>query len=372
MERPGIPAITHARRGAAVTPAPYFFSFFTPLLVVLGAHLGGAFTLLPVAFLFVALPLLDERVGVDTRNPDDAQAGAGRGWWDLPLWLWVPVQLGVTLWVTLRVAAGAPGAAETAGLTLSLGVMNGAGGITVAHELMHRAGRGARAAAELLMASVSYPHFCIEHVHGHHRRVATPDDPATSRYREGLYAFYRRCVAGSLKSAWRIESERVARTATRAFGLRDRRLRLPLLLAAGYAAVATLGGVRGLFFFVAQGAVAFSLLEVVNYLEHYGLLRREISPGSYERVRPAHSWNSSARLSNLYLFNLARHSDHHAVASRPYDRLRHHHDAPQLPAGYATMVLLALVPRLWFRVMDPRVEAWRRRAASGEDASAPA
>jgi alkane 1-monooxygenase len=127
--------------------------------------------------------------------------------------------------------------------------------------------------------------------------------------------------------------------------------------------VAVLAGARGLAFFVAQGVVAFSLLEVVNYLEHYGLLRREVEPGHYERVRPAHSWNSGARLSNWYLFNLARHSDHHAAASRPYDRLRHHDDAPQLPAGYATMVLLALVPRLWFRVMDPRVEAWRRREA---------
>lgn len=346
-----------------MSPAPFFLAFLTPLLVVGGALLGGASTLLPVAFLFVVLPVLDERVGVDTRNLDDAQAGRGRGLWDGPLALWVVAQLGVTAWITARVGAGLVAPGEAAGLALSLGLMNGAGGITVAHELMHRSGRAARAAAELLMLSVSYPHFCVEHVHGHHRRVATFDDPATSRRGEGLYAFYRRCVSGSLKSAWRIESERVARTRTPPFGPRDRRARLPLLLAGAYAGVAALAGPRGLAFFAVQGVVAFSLLEAVNYLEHYGLVRRELAPGHYERVRPAHSWNSAARLSNWYLFNLARHSDHHALASRPYELLRHHDDAPQLPAGYATMVLLALVPPLWFRVMDPRVEAWRRAQA---------
>lgn len=355
-----------------MTHAAYYCAYVTPALMVLGAHLGGVFTLLPVAFLFVVLPVLDERIGVDTRQPDETQAGRGRGLLDLPLFAWVPVQLGVTLWLLLRVGAGEFGAAEAAGLAVSLGVMNGAGGITIAHELIHRAGRLERAAGEVLMTSVSYPHFCVEHVHGHHRHVATPRDPASARLGESLYAFYRRCVPQSVVSAWRIESARVARTATRAFALRDRRLRYPLVLALVYAGAAWAGGTAGLAFFAAQSVVAFSLLEVVNYLEHYGLRRRETASGRYERVRPEHSWNSSARLSNLYLFNLARHSDHHAAASRPFDQLRHRDGAPQLPAGYAAMVLLALVPRLWFRVMDPRVLAWRRRVDAAETASAAA
>ncbi len=344
-----------------MSPA-WFVCFLTPLLVVLGAWCGGPWTLIGVALLFVVLPVLDEGVGLDTRNPQgDARR---RRFSDLPLGLWVPVQLGLTAWLCARVGASRYGAWESVGLALSLGVMNGAGGITVAHELMHRSGQVARAAAEVLMTAVSYPHFCLEHVHGHHRHVATPRDPASARLGEGLFAFYRRCVAGSLRSAWNIESERVRHSATRPFTWRDARLRQPLALAAVYAVVAFACGARGVAFFAAQGVIAFSLLEVVNYLEHYGLTRRELLRGRYERVRPAHSWNSSARLSNLYLFNLARHSDHHATASRPFDALRHHDDAPQLPAGYATMVLLALVPPLWLRVMNPKVEAWRARQAT--------
>lgn len=350
-------------------PRPAFFIAYTvPALVLLGAQAGGAATLLGVALVFVVLPILDERVGLDTRDPAE---GARRSpWADLPLALWLPVQAALVAWLVVRVGRGAYAPAEALGLMLSLGVMNGAGGITIAHELMHRRGRLPRAAAELLMALVSYPHFCVEHVHGHHRHVATPRDPASARQGETLPAFYRRCVAGSLRSAWRLEGERVARAGTRPFSLGDARLRQPLLLGVLLALAAWAGGPWGLAFFVGQGVIAFSLLEVVNYLEHYGLTRREVEPGRFERVGPEHSWNSSARLSNLYLFNLARHSDHHALASRPFDALRHHEGAPQLPAGYATMVLAALVPPLWFRLMDPRVEAWRARLESQRRAAA--
>jgi alkane 1-monooxygenase len=226
---------------------------------------------------------------------------------------------------------------------------------------MHRRARWARALAELLMTSVSYPHFCIEHVLGHHRHVATPRDPASARLGETVFAFYARCVVGSLCSAWSLERERLSRAGQRAGTLRDRRLRYGLLLAGAYGLAGWSAGGLGLLVFAAQSVVGFSLLEVINYLEHYGLGRRELVPGHYERVRPEHSWNASQRLSNHYLFNLARHADHHANASRPYERLRHQDDAPQLPAGYATMLLLALVPPLWFRVMNPRVADWHAR-----------
>lgn len=345
--------------------APYFLAFVTPALLGLGLYLGGAWTWAPVAFVFALLPVLDERIGLDTRNPDEARAGASRRLWDLPLALWVPVQLGVTALVLLRAAQPGWRAWELAGLIVSLGVINGSGGITIAHELMHRRARWARALAELLMASVSYPHFCIEHVLGHHRHVATPRDPASARLGESVFAFYARCVAGSLRSAWHLERERLARAGQAAGTLRDRRLRHGLLVAGAYALAGWAAGPRGLLIFAAQSLVGFSLLEVINYLEHYGLSRRELAPGQYERVRPEHSWNASQRLSNHYLFNLARHADHHANASRPYERLRHRADAPQLPAGYATMLLLALVPPLWFRVMNPRVAAWQARERSG-------
>jgi alkane 1-monooxygenase len=250
---------------------------------------------------------------------------------------------------------------EIVGLTVSLGVISGSGGIVIAHELMHRASRFPRVLAEILMTQASYAHFCIEHVFGHHRHVATPLDPASSRRGEGVFAFVPRSIIGGIISAWRIETDRVARRGF-AWSLADGRLRMPLVMALLYTAVAAGFGVLGVFVFLTQSAIAVTLLEVINYLEHYGLTRREIEPGRYERVGPEHSWNSSHRVSNLYLFNLARHSDHHYLASRPYEALRHwdEHEAPQLPSGYAAMLLLALVPPLWFKVMDPRVDAWAK------------
>lgn len=339
---------------------PHLLAYVGPALLALGAVLGGGWTFLPVIFIFGLLPVLDDRVGRHDANPPAASRGP-RFVFDLALWLFVPVQTAAILLVLARLTSGDAPAPfiETIGLTLSLGVISGSGGIVVAHELMHRASAFSRALAEILMTQASYAHFCIEHVYGHHRHVATPLDPATSRRGESVFAFVPRSILGGALSAWRIEGERVARAGV-AFTLRDRRLRMPLVMALVYAGIAALFGARGAALFLAQSAIAVVLLEVINYLEHYGLSRREIAPGRYERVGPEHSWNSSHRVSNLYLFNLARHSDHHYLASRPYEALRHWDDreAPQLPTGYAAMLLVALVPPLWFRVMDPRVDAW--------------
>ncbi len=341
---------------------PHLLAYVGPVLLALGAMLGGAWTFLPTAFIFGLLPILDDRVGRYDANPPVGPHGP-RWVWDVALWLFVPVQTAAIVLVLIRLTRGDVPASliETIGLTLSLGVASGSGGIVIAHELMHRASAFSRALAEILMTQASYAHFCLEHVYGHHRHVATPRDPASSRRGESVFAFVPRSILGGVLSAWRIESERAARVGA-AWTLRDRRLRMPLATALVYALVAALFGAKGAALFLAQSAVAVALLEVINYLEHYGLSRREVAPGRYERVGPEHSWNSSHRVSNLYLFNLARHSDHHHLASRPYEALRHWDDreAPQLPSGYAAMLMVALVPPLWFRVMNPRVDAWAR------------
>jgi alkane 1-monooxygenase len=252
---------------------------------------------------------------------------------------------------------------EQVGLVASLGVMMGGFGINVGHELMHRARPSDRALAEILMASVSYPHFIVEHVLGHHKNVATPEDPATARLGESLYHFLPRTLVGGVQSAWRLEKKRVATHGLMRFGLRDRRLRYPLDVLLACAIIATFAGWIGVAYFAAESVIAILLLETINYVQHYGLARAEVSPGRYERVRDVHSWNSAVRVSNWYLFNLPRHSDHHSVASRPYPVLRHNGDSPQLPAGYGTMLLAAFVPPLWRRWMDARATEWRNRAA---------
>ncbi|MBM4282471.1 MAG: alkane 1-monooxygenase, partial [Deltaproteobacteria bacterium] len=290
-------------------------------------------------------------------------------------WLWIPLELvGVALAVRTfgaGVGAGAVPVWQFCVAAVACGLSTGIG-INVAHELMHRKGRVERAFAEVLMMSTTYTHFCVEHVHGHHKHIATPLDPASSRPGESLYKYLPRTLLGGLRSAWRIETVRVARQGG-AGTLRDRRVRYPIGLAVVYVVVAAVAGLSGVVFFAAQSLVAMLLLETINYIEHYGLARREVRPGVYERTLPHHSWNSSERLTNWVLFHLQRHADHHHIASRPYFALRHIEDSPQLPTGYAGMLWLAALPPLWRCVMDPRVAAWnaRRDAAQRSDVAGP-
>ena len=338
----------------------FLLALTLPLWVVVGARLGGAWNFLTPAWVFFALPLLDALAGKDTalvlpRGPD------GRVWsrfFDGLLYLWVAIQLALLAWAAARVAA-LPDFASRLGLAYSVGIVTGGVGIVVAHELGHRRRLFDRACASALLATVGYAHFTIEHNQGHHSRVATPDDPATARAGESFWHFLPRTVAGQFASAWRIECARLARAGQPRFGLANRML---WVVAAPVAIVTALGlcfGAAAVVMFVLQASVAISLLELVNYLEHYGLERRLRADGRYEKVTPRHSWNSSQRVGNWLTFNLQRHSHHHADVTRHYPQLEHVEAAPQLPASYAAMILVAMVPPLWRRIMDPRLAAWR-------------
>ncbi|MCC7072888.1 MAG: alkane 1-monooxygenase [Deltaproteobacteria bacterium] len=345
---------------------PFGLACLVPLLgLAVALAPRGPLLLAMPALLFGLVPLLDLLCG-RSREPLEPESAARLlrlARYDLWLWLWVPLH-----WAVVLVAISQTGARLSQGTHthLELGLqavsvgMVGALGINVAHELMHRRGGAERALAEVLMMATSYTHFCVEHVLGHHRNVATPMDPASSRLGESAWAFLPRTILGGLRSAWHLEGERVRRTGE-ARTLRDRRLRYPLALLTLWVGIGVAWGPLALAFFLAQGAVGVVLLELVNYVEHYGLSRRELRAGVYERTTPFHSWNASERVTNWLLFHLERHADHHAYASRPYFALRHVDDSPQLPTGYAGMLLLALVPPLWRRVMDPRVHAWQER-----------
>jgi alkane 1-monooxygenase len=338
---------------------PHVIGFVLPPLIVWSVALGGVWTFLPLVVVYVALPLADQGLNVENPSGAVAQDLSENAWFRAVTWIWVPTQIGLVFWVLAAVAEGRPNPVEIVGLTLSLGVTNGGIGITFAHELIHRSRRFERALGETLLASVCYMHYTIEHVHGHHRHVGTPQDPATARFGEPSYAFIVRSVLGGVRSAWRIEARRLAKQGRPVWHPSNRMLRYACVQAAVNAAVLSVFGWLALAVFLGQSIVAFSLLEIINYIEHYGLFRREIAPGRYERVEPWHSWNSSHRVSNWILINLARHADHHLTASKRYQVLHTLDAAPQLPAGYSAMVLLALAPPLWRRVMDPRVEQWR-------------
>ncbi len=248
---------------------------------------------------------------------------------------------------------------DKVGLSVTMGFVAGIG-ISTAHELGHKRESVERWMAKIALAQSCYGHFYIEHNRGHHVRVATPEDPASSRLGESFYAFWPRTVVGSARGAWRLERRRYARHHEHPFRIGNDVINAWLLSAGLWVAMVLWLGLGILPYLILQAVIGFSLLEVVNYLEHYGMLRQRVgAPGSerYERVEPTHSWNANHIATNVLLYHLQRHSDHHANPTRRYQALRDYEDAPQLPAGYAGMLLIALVPPLWSRVMDPRVVA---------------
>jgi alkane 1-monooxygenase len=306
---------------------------------------------LSLAVTFLVLPLLDAWVGHP--SPGRATVDLPRelaGW--LPR-LHVPLQaalLGLALWLLPSLSPPAQVL-----LALTVGTVTGGIGITVAHELGHRASRLDRVLARLLLVSVGYGHFHVEHNRGHHVRVATPNDPASAPRGMTVYRFIVRSVIGGFLHAWRLEAMRLAARRRSALHptnwvLTGTLLWLGLVMAAGVGL-----GFAAALFMVGQALCAVGLLEIVNYIEHYGLQRRRLANGRLEPVAPHHSWNADFTISNWLLFNLQLHSDHHAHVQRPFEALRTMPQAPQLPAGYPALVLVALLPPLWFALMDRRV-----------------
>jgi alkane 1-monooxygenase len=269
----------------------------------------------------------------------------------------VPVQAVLLPWSAAWFAHAGFGPVGLVGWLLSQGVVGGILAINTAHELIHKDGRIERMAGGLLLTSVGYQGFKVEHLRGHHVHVATPDDASTARRGQSLWAFLPRAMWRNTLAAWRLEALRLRGLGLPAWHRRNELLGWSALWLALALAFAAWLGTVGLLFFVAQGLLAAAALEVINYVEHYGLERRRGADGRYERVAPVHSWNSDFALSNLLLFQLQRHSDHHAYPKRRYAVLRHWPQAPQLPGGYAAMFVLAFFPPWWRRLVHPRLDA---------------
>lgn len=334
----------------------------TPLMPLLGALLGDVYTYLTPLYMFVVIPLLDMASGTFRLNPlpDRAAALERDRRWTHYLYIGVAINAAVFLVGAAYVSFGAPSLLEAIGMIVSVGIITGGLGITIAHELFHRPQPLAKFLGHLNLVLVGYAHYAIEHISGHHVYVATPRDPVTGRRGESLYAFLARVVVDEARSAWRIEGERLRRRKRPVLSLSNRILRLVAIEIAFVIALAGLFGPLGVLFWAAQSLVAICLLETVNYVEHYGLLRREVSPGRYEPVDARHSWDADQRLSNLLLFNLQRHADHHSHPSTPYQALQHLHASPKLPTGYPGMIVVAAIPPLYRRVMHPRLDAFRQ------------
>jgi alkane 1-monooxygenase len=353
----------------------FLASYIIPCLIVLGYYGGGLWTFSAFVFAYIIIPVFDEFIGKDPENisHDEIDSIVNDRYFEVIVYSMVYIQVALIIWGAYIVSEFSLTPLETVGFLLSVMTFT-SGGINIAHELGHKQNAWAKFHSKLNLMTVCYMHFYIEHNKGHHVNVATPKDPASSKKGQTFYAFWFQTVVGSWRSAWNIEKRRLERANLPLWNpIHNQMLQyiiFPLLfvsaLTVGFSIISGAFAWAVPIFFFAQSYMAFSTLEAVNYIEHYGIQRREIAPGRYERVNPLHSWNSNHLVSNLMLFQLQRHSDHHAYAARPYQVLRHFDESPQLPFGYPVMILMSLVPPLWFSVMDKRLEAWQAQALDAE------
>ena len=316
----------------------------------------GVFWFYGPALIFGVFPLLDLLVGLDASNPPDSVIKwlEQDRYYRWCTYLFLPLQYAGLIFACWMWSHGGLSTLESVGLALTVAMVAGIA-INTAHELGHKRASSERWLSKVALAQTGYGHFFVEHNRGHHVRVATPEDPASSRLGESFYEFLPRTVVGSLRSAFEIEREHLARDGHRFWSIRNDILNAWLMSLVLFGGLALVFGAVVLPYLLIQAVIGFSLLEVVNYLEHYGLLRQTRDDGRYERTAPEHSWNSNNVASNVLLYHLQRHSDHHANPLRRYQSLRHFDEAPQLPTGYAGMIVAAAIPPVWRRIMDRRL-----------------
>lgn len=342
--------------------APYYLILFNiPILLFIILMQGGWAIFLGIAYFVMSFGLSEQIFGENPENLDPLTDQESLFWFTFLTKIWAPLQFFTLYLMIYAFSHWEFSLIDKIGIMILMAINTSGTGIVIAHELIHRSSNFERSLGDWLLAMALYGHFRTEHIAGHHRYVATAEDPATARYNENLYQFLGRVLPLSFISAWRIEAERM-----KARNLPIWHYKNPFAIYFGLAffhiALAYfIGGGIGVFWFFIQAMLAVYILETTNYIEHYGLCRKYLGNGKYEPVAPRHSWNSNYRVSNYHLINLQRHSDHHHKPSRRYPLLQAYQevDAPQLPHGYGIMAFYAVNPRAWRRLMNPRVRRWR-------------
>lgn len=335
------------------------------LLAAVAFGLRGWVTWLPMLYAWVLVPVIELWLRPDTRNMTAAEEELAKQSkaYDWMLYAVVVFQYGALVWFLFSVQQ--PGLAwwETMGRIFTMGLLCGTFGINVGHELGHRVNAFEQGLAKALLLTSLYMHFFIEHNKGHHKNVATPNDPSSARYNEPVYTFYFRTIVFSYLSAWKIANDDMRKKGKPIFSWHNEMVQAHLLQALLLVGIYVAFNGFVVLCFMASATIGIALLETVNYIEHYGLQRKQTAAGMYERAMPQHSWNSNHLLGRLMLFELSRHSDHHYMASRKYQILQHHSNAPQLPTGYPGSMILALVPPAWFYVMNKRIRQHQNEVA---------
>lgn len=338
------------------------FKYIIPFVFFAGAirsfNSTGWQIWIPMIIAWVLIPLLELLIKPDPVNMSAAEEELAKKnqIYDVLLYLIVVLQF-IALYEFLDgMKTDTLSWYDAAGRIAVMGLLCGTFGINVGHELGHRVNKWEQSLAKALLLTSLYMHFFTEHNKGHHKRVATPEDPSSARYNEVIYLFYFRTIIFSYISAWHIANAETRKKNKPVVSFHNEMVLFTLIQLGFLGLIYYFFGAMVLMYFLAAAGMGILLLETVNYIEHYGLRRRSTGEGTYERAMPAHSWNSDHVLGRIFLFELSRHSDHHYMASRKYQVLRHHDDAPQMPTGYPGMMLLSLLPPAWFYVMNRRIK----------------
>ena len=337
----------------------YLFALSIPLSAFIGLLLKGGWLFFTPVYAFVFIPIVEHFLSASTENfsKETKEKRAVSRFFDWMLYANIPIVFGLLIWSFYVVSTVNLSSIELVGLVVSVGMVLTTNGINVAHELGHRQESRERFLSKALLLPCLYMHFYIEHNHSHHLNAATKEDPATARYNQTLYSFWITSTVRQYFSAWKVQMKLLKNNNRTFFSLYNDIFWYVIIQFAYLLCVYICFGALGLSVAIAAGVVSFLFLETVNYIEHYGLLRLKNASGRYERVQKIHSWNSNHVVGRIILYELTRHSDHHYKSSKKYQVLESHEESPILPYGYPTSMVLAMIPPLWFGIMNKRVPA---------------
>lgn len=340
----------------------YLTVYITPLVVIFSLLKTNYWSYFALFFIFMIIPLFELFTNKNDYNLSkiEEEIAAKDSLYDWVLYGLVPLQYGILIFFLFQVSSDNYDTATKIGWTTAYGIACGVLGINAAHELGHRNTNKERTMSKMLLLTSLYMHFYIEHNRGHHQNVATNEDPASSKLGETVYAFYIRSIFKGWLSAWRLEANRLKIVKKSFWSSQNQMLGFQIVQLLLLLLIFGIFGLSTMVYFLAGAFIGILLLETVNYIEHYGL-RRNKKGERYERTLPIHSWNSNHPIGRLLLLELSRHSDHHYIASRKYQLLRHHEESPQMPTGYPGMMLLSFVPPLWFYIMHDQLQKFTIR-----------
>ena len=332
----------------------YLAALTIPIAAIISIFFKGIWVFFTPFYVFVIIPLLELLLTQNVKNysEEELKNKKANALFDWMLYLNLPLVFGILWWSLIEVTSTALETFEIIGIALSMGIVLGVNGINVAHELGHRLTSKERFLGKLLLLPSLYMHFFIEHNFGHHLNAATKEDPATARYNQSMYSFWVTSVIRQYISAWKIQTKLLKNNNKNFLSIKNDMFWYVLIQISYLVLIFFLFGTIGLLFAISVAIIGFLLLETVNYIEHYGLLRLKTESGRYERVKEIHSWNSNHVVGRIVLYELTRHSDHHYKSSKKYQLLECYEQSPEMPYGYPTSMVIAFLPPLWFSIMN--------------------